>query len=71
VQACIYYKEGLDCILFNYTASSVANVTLLYEGPNGQPALMGDYLYGYVLQLYLRFNVCAINWTSDQYDAEY
>jgi osomolarity two-component system sensor histidine kinase SLN1 len=71
VQARIYHKEGSDRILFNHTASSVANVTLPYEGPDGQPALMGDYLYGYVPQLYPRFNVRAINRTSDQYDAEY
>jgi osomolarity two-component system sensor histidine kinase SLN1 len=46
VQARIYHKEGSDRILFNRTASSVANVTLPYEGSDGQPALMGDYLYG-------------------------
>jgi osomolarity two-component system sensor histidine kinase SLN1 len=71
VQARIYHKEGSDRILFNRTASSVANVTLPYEGSDGQPALMGDYLYGYVPELYPRFNVRAINRTSDQYDAEY
>jgi osomolarity two-component system sensor histidine kinase SLN1 len=71
VQARIYHKEGSDRILFNRTASSVANVTLPYEGPDGQPALMEDYLYGYVPELYPRFNVRAINRTSDQYDAEY
>ncbi|KAJ4374397.1 Histidine kinase osmosensor [Didymella sp. IMI 355093] len=71
VQARIYHREGSDRILFNRTASSVANVTLPYEGPDKQPAIMGDYLYGYVPELYPRFNVRAINRTSDQYDAEY
>lgn len=71
VQARIYHKEGSDRILFNRTASSVANVTLPYEGPDGQPALMGDYLYGYIPELYPRFKVRAIDRSSDQYDAEY
>ncbi|KAL1641219.1 Histidine kinase osmosensor [Didymella pomorum] len=71
VQARIYHKEGSDRILFSRTASSVANVTLPYDGSDGQPALMGDYLYGYVPELYPQFNVRAMNRTSDQYDAEY
>jgi osomolarity two-component system sensor histidine kinase SLN1 len=32
---------------------------------------MGDYLHGYIPELYPRFNVRTINRTSDQYDAEY
>ncbi|KAF3035040.1 Histidine kinase [Didymella heteroderae] len=71
VQARIYHKEGSDRILFNRTASSVANVTLPYERPDRQPAVMGDYLYGYIPELYPRFSVRTIDRTSDQYDAEY
>jgi osomolarity two-component system sensor histidine kinase SLN1 len=71
VQARIYHKEGSNRVLFNRTASSVANVTLPYERPDAQPALMGDYLHGYIPELYPRFNVRTINRTSDQYDAEY
>ena len=71
VQARIYHKEGSDRILFNRTANSMKNVTLPYGRPDGQPALMGDYLYGYIPELYRQFNVRTINRTSGQYVAEY
>jgi osomolarity two-component system sensor histidine kinase SLN1 len=71
VQARIYHKESSDRVLFSRTASRVANVTLPYEKPDGQPALMGDHLYGYIPELYPRFKVRAKDRNSDQYDAEY
>jgi osomolarity two-component system sensor histidine kinase SLN1 len=71
VQARIYHKEGSHRVLFSRTASRVANVTLPYERPDGRPALMGDYLYGYIPELYPRFEVHAIDRSLDKYDAEY
>ncbi|KAH6644458.1 hypothetical protein C7974DRAFT_300513 [Boeremia exigua] len=71
VQARIYHKEGTNTILFSRTAVSVTNTTLPYKTPAGEPAHIGDSLYGFIPELYPQFNVQAIDRTSDQYEAEY
>ncbi|KAJ4982752.1 osomolarity two-component sensor histidine kinase sln1 [Stagonosporopsis vannaccii] len=71
VQARIYHKEGPDRILFSQTASDMLNLSLPYRKPDGKPALMGDHSYGFIPELYPRFNVRVISHTLNNYEAEY
>ncbi|KAF2999039.1 Histidine kinase [Curvularia kusanoi] len=71
VQARIYHKESSDRILFSRTASGMMNVTLPCVKPDGQPVLMGDERFGYLPELFPKFNVSTIDRSLDQYEAEY
>ncbi|KAF3033083.1 Histidine kinase [Didymella heteroderae] len=73
VQARIYRRDSSDAILFSRTANSMLDVQLPYNGADGQPATFGDPDYGFIPELYPRFNVTAIpvNDTFDRYEGNY
>ncbi|KAL6705926.1 Histidine kinase osmosensor [Coniothyrium glycines] len=64
VQAMIYPYNTSDFSLFNRTATSMTNVVLPYKTPGGQNATLGDPVYGFVPELYPRFNVSTIPYNS-------
>ncbi|KAJ4404486.1 Histidine kinase osmosensor [Didymella pomorum] len=73
VQARIYRRDTSDEVLFSRTANSMLNVQLPYNGANGQPATFGDPDYGFVPELYPRFDVTAIpvNDSFSRYEGNY
>ncbi|KAG9205479.1 Histidine kinase [Epicoccum nigrum] len=73
IQARIYPRNGTDQIIFSRTAVSMLDVQLPYNTPDGQPALMGDSDFGFVPELYPRFNVSTIAYNSsfNEYVGEY
>ncbi|KAJ4375508.1 Histidine kinase osmosensor [Didymella sp. IMI 355093] len=73
IQARIYRRDTTDEILFSRTADTMLGVQLPYNGANGQSATLGDSTYGFVPELYPRFNVTTIpvNNTFNSYEGNY
>lgn len=73
VQARIYPRDTTDQILFSRTADTMLDVQLPYNGADGQPATFGDSTYGFIPELYPRFNVLPIryNETFSRYEGLY
>ncbi|KAJ4310603.1 Histidine kinase osmosensor [Neodidymelliopsis sp. IMI 364377] len=73
VQARIYPYNSSNEAIFSHTADTMLGVQLPYNTPNGQPATMGDSDYGFVPELYPRFNVTSMHYNStfDTYQADY
>ncbi|KAF3002473.1 Histidine kinase [Curvularia kusanoi] len=73
IQARIYPRNGTDQVLFSRTAASMLDVQLPYNTSDGQPAVMGDSDYGFIPELYPRFNVSTISYNStfNEYEGNY
>ena len=73
VQARIYSRDTSSEILFSQTASSMLDVQLPYNTADGQPARLGDSTYGFIPDLYPRFDVRTIQYNStfNEYQGEY
>lgn len=73
VQARIYARNSSDLILFSRTADTMLGVQLPFDNADGQPATMGDPEYGFIPELYPRFNVTAtvFNSTLDTYEGSF
>lgn len=73
IQARIFPFNSSDRSIFNRTAYSVRDVVLPYQTPDGRNATMGDPVYGFIPELYPKFNVTTIpyNDTFNMYRAEY
>ncbi|KAH6643000.1 hypothetical protein C7974DRAFT_114348 [Boeremia exigua] len=73
IQARIYPRNTSNQILFSRTANTMFGVQLPFNNANGQPAELGDEAFGYVPELYPRFNVRTIpyNSTFNTYEGEF
>jgi osomolarity two-component system sensor histidine kinase SLN1 len=73
IQARIYRRDTTDDILFSRTADTMLGVQLPYNGADGQPATLGDSTYGFIPELYPRFQVTTIpvNSTFNTYEGNY
>ncbi|KAF2627617.1 putative histidine kinase HHK5p [Macroventuria anomochaeta] len=73
IQARIYPRDTSDKILFSRTANTMLDVQLPYNTPDGQPARLGDSTYGFIPELYPRFDVRPIQYNSsfNEYGAVY
>ncbi|KAF1939030.1 putative histidine kinase HHK5p [Clathrospora elynae] len=73
IQAQIYAYNSSDSSIFSRTASSMADVVLPYQKPDGQNATLGDPEYGFISELYPKFTVETIffNSTFNSYKAHY
>jgi osomolarity two-component system sensor histidine kinase SLN1 len=57
IQAQIYQANSTDHSIFNRTAYTVADVVLPYLTPDGRNATLGDPVYGFIPELYPKFDV--------------
>lgn len=73
VQARIYPRNTTDQILFSRTAATMLDVQLPYNNSDGQMAVFGDDEFGFIPELYPRFNVTATQYNStfNEYTGEY
>lgn len=73
VQARIYPFDTSSTVLFSRTANTMLDVQLPYNKSDGTPATLGDPDYGFIPELYPRFDVRSIQYNStfNRYEAEY
>lgn len=73
LQAMIYPYNTSSYSLYNRTASSMMGVVLPYKTPSGQNATLGDPVYGFIPELYPKFNVetITLNNTFNMYKANF
>ena len=73
VQARIYPRNTSATPVLSRTANSMLDVQLPYLTPSGQNATLGDPDYGFIPELYPRFDIhsSAYNTTTTLYEAEY
>jgi osomolarity two-component system sensor histidine kinase SLN1 len=73
IQAQIYQANSTDYSIFNRTAYTVANVVLPYKTPDGRDATLGDPVYGFIPELYPKFDVTRtqVNSSFSTYKGSY
>ena len=73
VQARIYDRADPGTVLYSRTANTMLGVQLPYNTSDGQPAKFGDSEYGFIPELYPRFDVTAtrFNETFNTYQGNY
>ncbi|KAL5119734.1 Histidine kinase osmosensor [Pleosporales sp. CAS-2024a] len=73
LQAGIYQANSTAYQIFNRTASTVANVVLPILKPDGTNATMGDPVYGFIPELYPKFDVqtIVVNSSFSEYRGSY
>jgi osomolarity two-component system sensor histidine kinase SLN1 len=73
IQAQIYQANSTDYSIFNRTAYTVANVVLPYKTPDGREATLGDPVYGFIPELYPKFDVTRtqVNSSFSTYKGSY
>lgn len=73
IQAQIYSRNSSSISLFNDTANSVSDIVLPIKTPDGSNATLGDPVYGFIPDLYPKFDVTSsrYNSTSDTYKASF
>ncbi|KAF1914232.1 hypothetical protein BDU57DRAFT_287602 [Ampelomyces quisqualis] len=73
IQAQIYQANSTDYSIFNHTANTVADVLLPIPRPDGSNATLGDPLYGFIPELYPKFDVetIRVNDTFNQYKGSF
>jgi osomolarity two-component system sensor histidine kinase SLN1 len=73
VQARIYPRNTSTISVLSRTADSMLDVQLPYLTPSGQNVTMGDAEYGFIPELYPRFDVRStiLNSSATRYEAEY
>jgi osomolarity two-component system sensor histidine kinase SLN1 len=73
IQAQIYQANSTAYSIFNRTAFTVADVVLPYRTPDGRPATLGDPVYGFIPELYPKFDITStrVNSSFDTYKGSY
>ncbi|KAH8728406.1 hypothetical protein GQ44DRAFT_737636 [Phaeosphaeriaceae sp. PMI808] len=71
IQARIYPRNSSRNSVFNRTAAAVTDVVLPYFTPDGRNATLGDPQYGFIPELYPKFDVVTINQSSHEYKASF
>jgi osomolarity two-component system sensor histidine kinase SLN1 len=73
IQAGIYQANSTEYQIFNRTAYNVANVVLPILKPDGTNATMGDPVYGFIPELYPRFQIetIVVNSSFNSYKGHY
>jgi osomolarity two-component system sensor histidine kinase SLN1 len=71
LQAQLYPRNSSIVSVFNRTANSVSDIVLPIKTPSGQNATLGDPVYGFIPELYPKFDVERIpyNATFNEYKA--
>lgn len=64
IQAQIYPFNSTERSLFNRTASSMMDVVLPFTTPSGQNATLGDPEYGFVPELYPKFDIQRLRYND-------
>ncbi len=64
VQVQLYGANSSDYSAFNRTAGAAAGIVLPYTTPNGQNATLGDPQYGFIPQLYPKFDIQGSRYNS-------
>jgi osomolarity two-component system sensor histidine kinase SLN1 len=73
IQAQIYQANSTAYSIFNRTASTVADVVLPYRTPDGRNATLGDPVYGFIPELYPKFDIIStrVNSSFETYKGSY
>jgi osomolarity two-component system sensor histidine kinase SLN1 len=73
IQAQIYQANSSAYSIFNRTAYTVADVVLPYRTPDGRNATLGDPLYGFIPELYPKFDIIStrVNGSFNTYKGSY
>jgi osomolarity two-component system sensor histidine kinase SLN1 len=73
IQAQIYQANSTEYSIFNRTAYTVADVVLPILKPDGRNATLGDPVYGFIPELYPKFEVdtIVVNNTFNEYRGRY
>jgi len=73
IQAQLYPPNSTEFSIFNRTAYTAEDVVLPFLTPDGRNATMGDPLYGFIPELYPKFDVIRtrVNNTFNEYKGQY